>query len=118
MARLNIIVCDLCGVKQTDAPQNKLSIKQGKQPPIKGEICDTCASDLIDRVKYEKTGTNLVAKKQIASKTADGDAIVPSALTNEQIKHSNKKSTVCTHERTSFEPPNLICKDCGDKTPI
>ncbi len=115
MARINIVVCDLCGETQKASIDNKLSIKVGKDKPRKAEVCAACTKDILERLDADKTTIQPKKTKQTGD---NGEIIVPSALTNERIKHSNQKKVVCAHERTSFEPPDLICKDCGDKTPI
>lgn len=117
MARLNIIVCDLCGTSQKTDLEGRLTIKFGDIKPHKAEICEVCVSDLLTRLNSDKVLQT--PKPSIKPKVLDnGEVIVPSALTNEQIKHSNQKKPVCAHERTSFEESHLVCKDCGDRTPV
>jgi len=118
MARLSIIICDLCKSMSKETLPFMLSLQSGKgknKEVTKAEICSTCLNELKSKIESEFNITNnfsqetKVEKKEIAA----GETIVASQLNNVTAAPARPE---CTHDANEFEPPNnLTCKDCGEQ---
>lgn len=129
MARLSIIVCDLCnvpshtirkGTSKEELPYN-LSLQQGKgkdKEVHKAEICKKCFDGIITKLSDDFNVNTLpqINMKQVVNippkVIAEGETIVPSSAENITDLPSKNENT-CSHEKASFEPPGKMkCRDC------
>lgn len=106
MAKLNIFVCDLCNyIQYEDIVIFKLILQQGfgkNKETNRGYICKKCYDDLTVKLSAEVKFKNQI----YPTKT-----ITPAAKTRDGTSSKDK----CLHEHNSFEPPFVVCRDCGEK---
>ena len=116
MAKLNIIICDLCqSISKVELPFTiTLQSGKGKDKEVtKAEICITCYNELYKRVELDFDFNNSLTpqpRKTERVEITDGETIVPSNL---NIVATQEQK--CYHDKTSYDPPNLTCKDCGEE---
>ena len=115
MAKLNIIICDLCkNVSKVELPFTiTLQSGKGKDKEVtKAEICIECYNELYKRIELDFDFNNSLTPQPRKTEKIeiDGEVIVPSNLNT-----AATQKLKCQHERTSFDPPNLICRDCGEE---
>lgn len=113
MANLNITICDYCkGLQIVELPA-KIIIQTGKgknKEVFKADICSGCFD--IFRAKVEERID--INKIPLNPQNGGGETIVPSRVDN--IAEMDKVfANKCTHEHSSYDPPYVICKDCGEK---
>lgn len=117
MAKLNIIICDLCqNMSKVELPFTlTLQSGKGKDKEItKAEICITCYNELYKRIELDfDLNNSLIPQPRSMEKIkiAEGESIVPSR-TNTVIAAPKPQ---CYHDKTSYDPPNITCKDCGEE---
>lgn len=112
MARLSIIVCDLCK-KMAESTNHKLQIVGGRgddKVVSKAEICQACFDDIKRRLDSTVSLSNITDTNRGA--TAVSSAPVTPLATR------RKPAFSCTHTNTKFDSPFIICLDCGDKEKI
>lgn len=121
MATLKIIICDLCKRAEENLGY-KLIVQRG--PKSKGgvllssEICEACYADLFNKVNSKPdisklTGTPEAKRVFDIKAIEDGVNKVPSSIT--LPKRGGKQPDFgCLHEHTSYNPPDIICKDCNE----
>ena len=105
MARINLIICDLC--KKPNNSELYLSLQDGRgknKKVVKAEICQLCFEKLTNDINREYS---LEPQKRLG----EGETIIPSKAEN-IVKNPRPK---CYHDNNSYEPPYFICKDCGEK---
>lgn len=108
MARLSVIICDLCK-KLSQSAGNKLQLFSGKKLDVKGEICQKCFDDIKAKFSAE---VNLETLNQPTARKVHDGAIVPSTADN--VAASPRRATTgCVHKNTKFQSPFIICEDCG-----
>jgi len=118
MARLNIIICDLCKQMSKVTLSFALTLQSGKgkdKEVTKSEICQKCYDNLKGRIKSDFDFNNSFSPQPRVEiiDIANGEVIVPSKL-NTVIAPPPQPS--CLHEIKSFEPPNNVrCRDCGEE---
>lgn len=111
MARLSIIVCDLCK-KMAESTNHKLQIASGRgdgKVAQKAEICQACFDDLKRRLDSSVSLNNITQPR--AAAPSDGP-ITPIA------SRRRPPTDGCTHSNSKFDSPFVICLDCGDKQKI
>lgn len=117
MARLSIIICDLCKSMSKVTLPFCITLQSGKgktKEVKKADICQGCYDNLYKKIEHDFEFNNSFLPQPKVEKVdiAEGESIVPSNLNN--IVPPPRPS--CLHDRTSFEPPNDIkCKDCGEE---
>jgi len=127
MARLNIIICDLCKGISKVTLQYILTLQSGKgkdKEVTKAEICPTCHEDLIGRVKSEFEFNNSFSSKPRREHRTTPSQDVIEIVEGESIVASNVDNIApppqprCLHDRKSFiedKEDYLRCRDCGEE---
>jgi hypothetical protein len=113
MAKISVIVCDLCK-KLTESVGHKLQLSSGKgegRVSAKAEICQGCYDGLKSKIDSPLNLGALTAPAQ--SKKAGDGAIVPSSAENIAASPRRNPPGPCTHTDTKFESPFIICLNCG-----
>ncbi len=129
MARLNIIICDLCKSMSKVTLPFGITLQSGKgksKELTRAEICQNCYDLTLSRIESDfefnksfstkprmEVGTISPDKIEIAV----GESIVPSNLDN--VAPPPQKMQ-CTHMHTSLMDDegtklHLKCKDCGEE---
>jgi len=127
MATMNLSICDLCKLVSKDGLPFRFTLqKKGKKGAanIKAEICQVCFDDFSSRIESEISFEQLnksATKPPRQMKSVDGlrmiqdnIAVVPSAMDYDTAYNRSGQSK-CGHEKTSFDPPYIKCKECGDQ---
>jgi len=120
MATLKIIICDLCKKAEKNLGY-RLTVHRGPKNKngivLSSEICEACFLDLSLKVANEPDISKLTgrpeARKIDIQTIEDGVNKVPSSITLPK-KGGRQPDTGCLHEHTSYEPPDIICKDCKE----
>ena len=130
MARLNIIICDICKGMSNVTLLFGVTLQSGKgknKELTKAEICQKCYDDLTSRIKsdfdfdnsfssrprLEKNRTALLPSP-LKVEIAEGESIVPSNVNN----ITPPPQPMCLHDRKSFvedKEDYLRCRDCGEE---
>ena len=117
MARLNIIICDLCKSMSKVTLPFCITLQSGKgknREVNKAEICQGCYDNLYKKIESDFEFNNSFSSQPRMEKVdiTHGESIVPSNLNN--VAPPPQPS--CLHDRTSFDPPsNIRCRDCGEE---
>lgn len=112
MARLSIIVCDLCK-KMAEATDNKLQISSGKgdeKVVHKAEICQMCFDEL--RAKLDSSVSLDRITQQSRPIAQPSEPVTPIATRRRPPPDG------CTHSNSKFNSPFVTCLDCGDQQKI
>lgn len=113
MARLNVVMCDLCKkISKTDEP-GLLKATRGRgesKQVINAEVCDSCFYDL--QTKIDK----IVTLDAIGATPNYGPP--PGVLRTPIAKRGPVESSMCKHIRTEFKSPFVHCLDCGNQEKI
>ena len=111
MARSAITVCDLCNKIVEDADfKLVLSSGKGKDKEVtKAEICLDCYEKIKSAIESSFDFNSDFSRPVI--NVLKGENIVPSTINNVTAAPQLKKS--CSHEKKSYEPPDITCLDCG-----
>ena len=134
MARLNIIICDLCKNMSKVTLPFGITLQSGKgknKELTKAEICQQCYDATRGRIESDfdlnnsfssrprrETGrpaNNMPSPEKI--EIADGESIVPSNVDNiapppRQMKCTHEQTSVIDNEGTKIY---LKCKECGEE---
>lgn len=122
MARLSIIVCDLCRTVSNEELPYSLTLQKGRgkgKEVVKAEICSTCFSSFVEKIESDfdinqlpQNKTPKVLEKKVI---AEGETVVPSNIDN-ITEIPSEYADKCPHNKTSFEPPNRAkCRECGEE---
>lgn len=127
MAKLKINICDLCGSLRDDLPYRLSITEKGKGrggSALRAEICQQCFGNLDSKVNAEVDLNTIRPKPQESTQTAivtkepvrvdDVTSMVPSAVDYAPGANRQPRARGCQHDKTSFEPPNIVCRDCGE----
>ena len=136
MANMNLLICDLCTkIKKNlvyklvlqHKDSRKAAHKEAGLKPIRAEICQDCFDRLSSKIESEINleEINKIQRKSITTQDweeepavikvlDDGSSIVPSK-TDYDPGHNKPASSACSHDKTSFDPPNVRCRDCGEE---
>lgn len=121
MAKFNLSLCDYCHKLSKKEFNHFLILRKGKAKGgelTKAEICEECFDKFLSRIEAEVTldGTNnpikpTTNKNQIQ---LDDDAAIVPSNTDYDTAYNKPTGVTCKHENTSFDPPNVTCKKCGE----
>ena len=124
MAKLNLIICDLCnGLNKCKIPY-VLSLAAGKgqdREVKKAEICKNCYDQLSDDIDSEFDLTNFSPNpKSQAVDLGAGQTIIPSQVNNIAPPPGRQAESKCAHDRKSMELDEkdiswFTCRDCDHK---
>jgi len=115
VARLNIIICDLCKSISSATLPFALALQSGKgkdKEQTKAEICQKCYDSIYKKIESDFDFNKSLKPQPRLEKIeiTEGESIVPSKnITSVPLEHK------CPHDKTSFDPPNLRCRDCGEE---
>lgn len=125
MATVNIKICDLCNsmIKEGGLPYRlRLQERAYKKGGVRltAEVCEACFADLSSRIDSDINFEDF-NKKQPSSprdrsevvRLDDDVALVPSAV-DYDVAMNKPPANKCPHEQTSFDPPVVTCKHCGE----
>ena len=111
MARLNVVLCDLCKkISKTDSPAILKAVKgrgEDKQV-ISAELCNSCFDDI--KAKVDK----IVSLDTITS----GQPQAPGAQEGLRTPIASKRRpelNACKHLNSDFKHPFITCRDCGNQ---
>jgi len=132
MARISMILCDLCKqeIKYEDGTDYGIilfKLKENKEKKEEGEICLKCYRSLLNRVKSpcglpkktetktepkikDSKDTNVESTRKEINQIAEGEYRVPSRA--HLIKH---KESECSHDKKTFiGDGKFMCKECKE----
>lgn len=105
MARLNIIICDLCKNMSKATLQFGLTLQSGKgknKEVKRAEICQKCYDVLIKKIESDFEFNNNFSLPRVEKvEIAEGESMVPSNINNV----APPPQPTCPHDKTSFDPP-------------
>lgn len=122
MAKLHISICDYCKEISKQPLDYTLTIRKKKEGNlVRIEICNKCFGIFASKTKedvnldkiQQKDFSLPVAEDSQAIKIDEDVSLVPSKMSYGKSS-GQKQSSGCPHDRTSFDPPKIKCKDCGE----
>ncbi len=120
MAKLSIIICDLCKKINEAKEEYLLTIQVGKgkdREVTKAEICSTCYEKLSDAINSEFEFNKLPQQQNSPGiEIGRGENIVPSNINN-VAPPPQLQVDKCKHDSRSLTPVGettwFVCRDCG-----
>lgn len=118
MARLNVVLCDLCKkISKTDSPATLKAVKgrgDDKQV-ISAELCSDCFDSLkakIDTVVNLDTLTGAPTKRH---EYPGEPGNTPHELRTPIASRRRPELNACKHLNSDFKHPFITCRDCGNQ---
>jgi hypothetical protein len=125
---MNLSICDLCNsIGRGSLPFRFTLHDRAKNKGgaiARAEICDACCERLMSQLEQElsfeqinkpQPSTMQAPKRQpvLATKIDEDTTMVPSAM--DYSRRDNTPESKCSHPETSYDPPYLKCKKCGEQ---